>query len=341
MYWIAQACGWFVYFCIIVLYNSVGGVLNEVVLKSGFTLMLIGFGLTHILRAIIIRFNWFDKSLITSIVRILLISITLGFVFHYLHHFISSIWLGNLQELFNLSWAFSLQMIVNWSFLIFFWALIYYASHYFLTYKEQQIKSLQLEASNKEIELTSLKAQLNPHFMFNALNSIRALVGENPDQAKRSITQLSIMLRATLNLKKQKLIQLSEEMNLVEAYLSLEKIRYEDRLKVEIDIAEEFNKLLIPTLLIQTIVENAIKHGISKLADGGSVKISVMQSKKFTKINVFNNGHIEPHTNSTGIGISNSQKRLELHFGKQAKIILQNKFGGVLTSVIIPIQKTS
>ena len=336
MYWIAQASGWLAYFCIIVFYNSVGSGIDEVVLKSGFTLMAVGFLLTHLLRAVIIRFNWFNKGVLANILRILLSSTILGMIFHYAHHIISSLWLYNMQEVFNITWGFSLQMIVNWSFLIFFWAVLYYTAHYFLTYKEQLIKGLQLEASNKEIELTNLKSQLNPHFMFNALNSIRALVGENPDQAKRSITQLSIMLRATLNLNKQRLISLEEEMALVKAYLSLEEIRYEDRLSIEINIPSELLKLQVPVLLLQTIVENGIKHGISKLPNGGKLKISAELNKNFARIQVFNDGVLAPDKSDKGIGINNSKKRLELHFGTQAKLILQNKLGGVLTSIIIP-----
>jgi len=336
MYWIAQASGWFAYFCIIVFYNSVGTGIDEVVIKSGFTLMVVGFLLTHFLRAIIIKFHWFEKGLFSNILRILFSSIFLGMIFHYAHHIISSLWLYNLKEVFNITWGFSLQMIVNWSFLIFFWAVLYFTSHYFFTYKEQLIKSLQLEASNKEIELTNLKSQLNPHFMFNALNSIRALVGENPDQAKRSITQLSIMLRATLNLNKQRLISLEEELALVKAYLSLEEIRYEDRLKIEIDIPTELYKLQIPVLLLQTLVENGIKHGISKLPTGGKLKISAQFSKNFARIHVFNDGTLDPNKKEKGIGIINSKKRLELHFGRQSKLIIQSKFDGVLTSIIIP-----
>ena len=119
-----------------------------------------------------------------------------------------------------------------------------------------------------EIELNNLKSQLNPHFIFNALNSIRALVDENPSKSKQAINQLSNILRNSLASDKKGLTKFEDELKIVKDYLGLESIRFEERLKTEFDIHPDSQKFLVPPLMIQTLVENGIKHGISKLTAG-------------------------------------------------------------------------
>ena len=152
---------------------------------------------------------------------------------------------------------------------ILLWTLIYFAVHYFENYKQVQIESLIWEAAVKDFELKTLKSQLNPHFMFNALNSIRALIDLDPKNAQTAVTKLSNILRYSLKMERIETVSLGEEMQAVADYLALESVRFEERLKYTVDIDPKAVSFEIPPMMIQTLVENGIKHGISKRTERG------------------------------------------------------------------------
>jgi LytS/YehU family sensor histidine kinase len=215
------------------------------------------------------------------------------------------------------------------------WAAIYFIFHYF----ERINASLKYDAIIYEIELNKLKSQLNPHFIFNALNSIRALVDEDPRKSKRAITQLSNILRNSLIMNKRKLIDFTDEMKTVRDYLDLEAIRLEERLKIDIDISPEAESYQIPPLMIQTLVENGIKHGVATLTKGGEITLKAWEEEAQLNIQIRNSGQYinGSDVTSSGYGIENTQQRLNLIFGKSAsfKIGNENK-DTVLTEIIIP-----
>ena len=181
-----------------------------------------------------------------------------------------------------------------------------------------------------------LRDQLNPHFLFNSLNSIRALIEIDPVTAKSSITTLSNILRDSLQLGKKSLITLEDELNLVSEYLKLEKIRFEERLTYTIECTVD-KRLQIPPFLIQTMTENAIKHGISKKADGGFVDVNVYEKSEKIHLEVINSGGQYAPSNQEGIGIQNTRRRLEIQFGQKAGFEIKNKEGKV--SAIVWIEK--
>jgi LytS/YehU family sensor histidine kinase len=190
----------------------------------------------------------------------------------------------------------------------------------------------------REIELNSLKAQLNPHFMFNSMNSIRALVDEDPGLAKTAITQLSTILRSSLLIGKRKTIPLEEELNVVRSYLALESIRYEERLSVNIEVESGASTCHVPPLMLQTLVENAIKHGISKLTKGGSISLNAIIKNGSLYIRIENTGKFERKNRNkeSGIGLANTRKRLDLLYGDQADFKIYNANGMVRTEILIP-----
>jgi two-component system LytT family sensor kinase len=244
-----------------------------------------------------------------------------------------------LGRLFNPTTAFDLQLILRQSsfyFILFFWwTVVYFAYHYFNEYN----KSLKYEASMIEIELNNLKSQLNPHFIFNALNSIRALVDENPKKSKQAITQLSNILRSSLASDKKGLTNFDEELKIVKDYLGLESIRFEERLKTEFDIHPESQRFLVPPLMIQTLVENGIKHGISKLTKGGLIQLKTDVVKDKLKIRIRNSGHYVNGTkkSKSGLGLDNTIQRLKLIYGDEATFRIANETDNfVLTELIIP-----
>ncbi|MDX1472415.1 MAG: histidine kinase [Flavobacteriaceae bacterium] len=221
--------------------------------------------------------------------------------------------------------------------IIFIWLVFYLTYHYFIRYN----KSLKYEAAINEIELNNLKSQLNPHFIFNALNSIRALIDENPKKSKIAVNQLSNILRNSLNTDKKRLTSFEDELKTVRDYLGLESMRYEERLKVQMDIHPDSNRFLVPPLMIQTLIENGIKHGISHLKEGGKIHLSTMVANGSLNIEIRNSGKYvfngRNMSKRTGLGIRNTKQRLKLIYGDEAKFKIFNEGNNVvLTQIIIP-----
>ena len=243
-------------------------------------------------------------------------------------------------NLFNPQVTLSTQIILTgiFTYAVFFflWSVMYFIYNYFESYN----KSLKLEASIKEIELSNLKSQLNPHFIFNALNSIRALVDENPTKSKLAINQLSNILRNSLVTEKRGLTGFDDELKVVKDYLGLESIRFEERLKTEFDIDPESSSFMVPPLMIQTLIENGIKHGISKLTQGGVIQLRTKVSDDHLKIHIRNSGKFilnASRSKSGGLGLENTRQRLKLIYGNKASFrILTENDNFVLTEVVIP-----
>jgi LytS/YehU family sensor histidine kinase len=226
--------------------------------------------------------------------------------------------------------------VVNFFVLFFLWNTLYFALNTFENWKKEEIQNLELRAAKTEIELNSFKSQMNPHFMFNSLNSIRALVDEDPSKAKQAITMLSGIMRNNLLLGKRQIVSLREELDLVEKYLSIEQIRFEERLHIEYDIQQETLACDIPPFMLQTIVENGIKHGVSKIIAGGLIKISCKKENGFFEIQVVNSGTFQPDSEREGFGLANTKKRLELIYNGKANFEITNQKDFVVTKLSIP-----
>ena len=207
--------------------------------------------------------------------------------------------------------------------LLFIWNSIYFMYHYVAKSRKQQLDTLQLEALVKSLEVKTIKAHINPHFIFNALNSIRALIDENPARARRAITELSNILRSSLQAEKGETVSLEEELKIVKDYLALEHMRFEDRLQVEYDIDDDTLGQQVPPMMLQTLVENAIKHGISRQVKGGVVKIISDFKENYHELAVQNTGHLNGGASHGGFGLSSTQDRLELLYGDKARFQIQ------------------
>lgn len=336
LYWFCQIGGWLFLVLAQSLYLKLSNALNFETATSQFLLLFFGIALSHLYRNFIVKFGWLKFKIVLLIPRVVVASIVLAIVADYAQYgveFLIGIEGSKHQDTFII-----VTNIVNLIPFFFSWSLIYFLFHFIENYKKAEIENLKWEASINEIELNKLKSQLNPHFMFNAMNSIRALVDENPNKSKDAITQLSNILRNTLQMGKNKVIPFEEEFKIVNDYLALEAIRYEERLKTAISIHPESRNFNVPPLMIQTLVENGIKHGISKLINGGTLEIDTVVKNDKLIIKIKNSGQLkETETSDSGFGIKNTNQRLQLLYGNAAALKITNLDSiSVLTELIIP-----
>jgi LytS/YehU family sensor histidine kinase len=206
-----------------------------------------------------------------------------------------------------------------------------------------EIESLIWEAAVKDFELKTLKSQLNPHFMFNAMNSIRALIEEDPENAKAALTRLSNILRYSLKMERNETVPLEEEIQTVTDYLALEAVRFEERLNYELTIDPRSVNIEIPPMMIQTLVENGIKHGVTKRTAGGKITVNSKMNGTFLIIQIKNSGQIDENAlrHSKGFGIDNTKQRLNLLYGDKAIFTIKNESPDVvLAEIKIPIGGT-
>lgn len=342
VYWISQITGWAAF---ILLNIIVIAFIEEMTWQRVVIWVYLGFAgisFTHILRGVINNRNWLTLPLKKIVPRVLLSSFitgTLIYSFAFMAGYLSGT--TNHEEYTAIT---PVAGIINLTSISLFWMLIYFSINYFENYKKKEIESLIWEAAVKDYELKTLKSQLNPHFMFNAMNSIRALIEEDPESAKSALTKLSNILRYSLQMERMEKVSLEDEIETVKNYLDLESIRFEERLKYKINIENGSSKIGIPPMMIQTLVENGIKHGISKIPGGGAISITtrVENSKLYLEIRNSGNVNEDDLKNSNGFGVNNTKHRINLLFGEEAKFSLQNEDKkNVLAKLEIPAGGTN
>lgn len=343
LYWIAQFVGWSAYYG----FSALLLISSEIFFPtfnlglSLFTWMLFSVAVSHGMRWVIIRGDILSKKIHLLIIYTLILSFISAALLETFQHFMTFCIPQDffpLEEGWSTEFNFSefLLAILRSVILFLLWSGSYYVFVIIEKSRKQEMLNLQWEASKNEIELKNLRAQLNPHFLFNSLNSIRALVGLNPDQAKEAITQLSFLLRSSINLGKQKLVPLRDELELVKNYLQLEQMRFEERLNVKLNVSDSALGCEIPPLMLQTIVENAIKHGISKTVSGGDIIIIGNKEQNKLELIINNTGKLaDQNPAENGVGLVNSRKRLKLLFGDKANLDISQQ--GDLVSVKINI----
>lgn len=221
--------------------------------------------------------------------------------------------------------------------LVSLWLLIYMVWHYLERNRRDVLDKLSLEKAVKDMELKTIKSHINPHFIFNSLNSIRALVDENPVRARQAITELSNILRSSLQVEKMETVPLEKELDIVKDFLALEQMRFEERLQVVLEIDPLTLHQPIPPMMLQTLVENAIKHGIGKQIEGGLVKIIARKTEETFELIVQNTGSLEEKTN-VGFGFKSTRERLKILFNSQARLEVKEIEGDrVEAKVIMPL----
>jgi hypothetical protein len=201
-----------------------------------------------------------------------------------------------------------------------------------------EVERLRFETALRDAELRALKAQINPHFLFNSLNTIRALVNEHPERAQEAVLHLSLILRAALQTECLTRT-LREEMETVRHYLELEKLRFEERLNIDIDIRGQALEAHLPTMLLQTLVENAIKHGIGKVIGGGALCIRGAIESGRLRVEITNPGRLDDEGDGMGLGLHNARTRLSRLFGPDATLTINDEEGTVRAVVTVPVKR--
>lgn len=235
--------------------------------------------------------------------------------------------------------------IVNGIIIYACWFLGYFGYHVFDRFNRSEIERLRLATVVKDAELRALKSQVNPHFIFNSLNSVRALIDEDPPRARSAVTQLANMLRYSLQSGSKETVPFEDELAVVNDYLALEQVRHEERLRLKLTIAPSARHRLVPPMLLQTLVENAVKYGVSTRPRGGEIAIEATIEDSDLVITVRNPGQLKPDSakssrRSTGLGLRNALDRLRLLSSDAASIDLrQTGADEVTATVVIPEAK--
>lgn len=204
------------------------------------------------------------------------------------------------------------------------WALIYIVSEVFRHRRREAIEKLELEIALRDAQLQNLKWQMNPHFLFNALNSVRALISEDGERAKEMVTRMSVLLRHSLAAGDHKTVPLSQELECALTYLELEKVRFEERLNFHIDCAPECETFPVLPMCLQTLVENGLKHGIGLLPEGGKLSITINMQNSGLLVQIENSGTLKQPL-KYGTGLRNTADRIALVFSENSKISLSQK----------------
>ena len=364
-YWLFQLGGWGLFALINIFFAFSFDKLNKVDDRIFFfarlgIFVLMGIVITHVMRYVIIGLNFLQRRLERQLLYFILTTLVFAFLVSFLNiellirlsdkSILNNVDLLSDNEkkvLRNVGNSYSMNKLLVvlsgafYFFIYFFiWNLIYFTYHFITKSQKQQLDTLKLEALVKELELKTIKAHINPHFIFNSLNGIRALIDEDPNRARNAITELSNILRSSMQTDKLESVSLEKELNIVKDYLALENMRFEDRLHVEYEIDEDTLDQKVPPMMLQTLVENAIKHGISKQISGGKIRIVSDFKDSYHELAVQNTGKLVNGTaKGEGFGLPSTLNRLSLLYGERARFSIKQVTSEIVEArVLLPLQ---
>ena len=341
LYWIIQFFSWGFYIIYIALRipylkAEIGTLI--IAWLSNFLLFILT---THVYRQIIRKKNIeamkLHKFLFYPVVAVIIVSVIIQVFNSEVLNFEQIFWKDYKESLAN----YVLQSIDTFRFVM-PWFIFYHGIKFAELAIQNERDKLEAQMQLKIAELENLKSQLNPHFLFNSLNSIRSLTLTDPLMARDATTKLSDLLRISLTYKDLQDVPFEEELNLVKDYLSLEKIRFEDRLNYSFDVSKGLLKALVPPMSLQLLAENAVKHGISKDKMGGELLVFAHKLNGCLIFGVKNTGSLQTDiidkNKRKGIGLENLQRRLELNYGIKEGFKIFEKENIVTSEVCIPLR---
>jgi len=334
-FWIAQTIGWAFFSFSNVFVQAIGGYPMKTILTNSLMPFLTGFIITTVYRYLIKDIDWKYWKVAKLLLLLIGSSLVLTTIF------MVFIWLfTTFFTDYELSLARFLSNFVIFGLIMSLWNFIYFFIHYFNSWHNSEIDKWKLAAEIKDSQLGNLKAQINPHFIFNAINNIRSLILEDKEKAREMLLNFSDLFRYSLKHNENATVELEEEVEIVQQYLELLSIQFEDKLAYKINLENDLLKETVPPMMLQLLVENAIKHGISQFTDGGSILIDIHKKEDFLLLNVRNTGHLNNTVKlgeKLGVGLENIKKRLDLIYTGKAKFDLTEKDNFVTASIKIPL----
>ena len=337
-YWLCQFGGWGLYtlYVLSLAAQVEGGWHGKSIVSIVFFLLIVSPLATHALRGWIIRHGWLELTAGRVLPRIAATVVLIAGSLAAITGIVNIVLLRNStweswfpRVWFGVGSGYAMALSV--------WVWIYFSVHDRRRRRALELKALRLEVVAHDARLRTLESQLNPHFLFNALNSVRALVVEDPQRSQTMITRLSELLRYTLLAKGREIVPLDDELRAIEDYLSIERVRFEERLTVELAVEPAARTQRVPRMLVLTLVENAVKHGISQLAAGGAVHISAAVSHDRLLVRVANSGSLRASTAGAGLGLSNARERLQLIYGDSASLTVEPEGSLVVARASMPL----
>ncbi len=278
----------------------------------------------------------------------LVASLSFSMISLYIGNFIAYQWQGEAYCKGCLDWQMLLDPFLLHRGIIIYWGIVFVGKglEYFRGFNNEKIRVAQLSSQLSEAQLSALKMQIHPHFLFNTLNSIVGLIQEDKNSAEAMTTKLSDFLRMTLQNAGEPMVTLKQEFYFLKTYLDIEKVRFQERLSTEFVYDESIISAKIPNLILQPLVENSIKHGISRKKENGRIEISAHQSENRLILKVVDNGnHSEKNadvfltSNGNGLGLKNTEARLRQIYGENFSLkILKDNETGTCVSINIPFE---
>ena len=253
-------------------------------------------------------------------------------------------WVGQWQSAANFEQAFRPLLVKTWHFnLLIYWVIVAVSQgfDYYERFRERELRAAELEKLLSEAKLQALQMQLNPHFLFNTLHSISSLMHQDVEAADRMLTRLGDLLRAALEGSDTQEVSLRQELSFLERYLEIEKIRFGNRLTVTKRIAEDTWEAQVPNLILQPLVENAIRHGIEPCAKPGLIELSAQRGEQMLTLEIGDNGAglRDESPTEEGIGLSNTRARLRQLYGESQRLELRHgPQGGLRVRLTIPFR---
>jgi LytS/YehU family sensor histidine kinase len=323
-HWVVQYCGWACFALLYCLLAYSRGQPFPLSLSKLLLFMALGFPLTQLMARLLVKSGWIRGNTVNQVIGVFAMSV----LFATLHSVVEiaiitrlDLW-GPGERAMQPAKLFLNQTIQ--SFYIYLTSnLIHFIHHYIAKSRSQETDSKNQGVTMKELELDNISAHIDPHFIFNSLNGIRALIDEDPTRARKAVASVGNILRNSLQLKKQDEVKLGSELDLVRDYLDLQHIRYEDRLGVEYDIDSDTLDKQVPFMMLQNLVENAIKHGIDRHVQDGKVLIVSRLKEGRLELTVSNSGYLDSKLPRTGFGWSSTSKRLAHLFGDAGRFSIR------------------
>ncbi|WP_421812892.1 sensor histidine kinase [Flagellimonas sp.] len=340
-FWVLQIVGWgFI--------NSIGALIPqnisfEMVVFSIIVGTFIGVLSTSILRWYLKRNVHFDSFGVKEVIKIIVSTLLAATLFGLLNVFFGYIYVEFGPDLTETEMRMFegydkiMVQVLNSIFLVGAWVITYLVIKLLLKLNQNRIERLELNTTLKQAQLNTLKGQINPHFMFNSLNNIRGLMLEDVDKSREMLTKLSEILRYSLTKNNINDIPVREELEVVDNYIDLSKIQFENRLEFVKKVDDDTLDLRIPPMIIQLLIENATKHGISNLKSGGRILLAICKKGDDLYIEVRNTGKLNISEDSTKLGLNNIEQRLKLLYADRASFKLEEISEEVVAEIKIPL----